>query len=133
MILVRKPFDVGDRIAISDPEIDTDTNGSAGWIVEKVDLFTTTVRFATTREVATISNGALAGSRIINLKRSEKALVYIYLKFGVDVPHGKIESFKVEVTAFVKDRPREWLALTGFRSTRIEADLGENFLGGGSG
>jgi small-conductance mechanosensitive channel len=133
LILVRKPFDVGDRIAISDPQEDTDANGSAGWIVEKVDLFTTTMRFATTREVATISNGALAGSRIINLKRSEKALVYIYLKFGVDVPHGKIESFKEEVTAFVKDRPREWLALTGFRSTRIEADLGENCLGGGWG
>ena len=124
---------MGDRIAISDPEKDTDTNGSAGWIVEKVDLFTTTVRFATTREVATISNGALAGSRIINLKRSEKALVYIYLKFGVDVPYGKIESFKAEVTAFVKDRPRQWLALTGFRSTRIEADLGENSSGGGLG
>jgi small-conductance mechanosensitive channel len=124
--LVRKPYDVGDRIAISDPEEDTNINGSAGWIVEKVDLFTTTVRFATTREVATISNGALAGSRIINLKRSQKALVYIYLKFSVDIPYDKVEVFKVEVTAFVKDRPRQWLALTGFRSTRIEADLGEN-------
>jgi small-conductance mechanosensitive channel len=127
LILVRKPYEIGDRIAISDPEEDTNTNGSAGWIVEKVDLFTTTVRFATTREVATISNGALAGSRIINLKRSEKAMVYVYLKFGVDVPYDKVELFKEEVTAFVKDRPRQWLALSGFRSTRIEADLGENY------
>jgi hypothetical protein len=84
------------------------------------------VRFATTREVATISNGALAGTRIINLKRSEKAVVYIYLKFGVDVAYDKVELFKEEVTAFVKDRPRQWLALSGFRSTRIEADLGES-------
>ena len=39
---------IGDRIATSSANRDTDPNGSSTWYVEKVTLFTTTVRFATT-------------------------------------------------------------------------------------
>ena len=124
LITVRKPYDIGDRISISDPIVETDEAGSNGWIVEKVDLYTTTVRYAHTREVATIANGTLASTRIINMNRSKKALVRIYLKFGVNIPYSKVEELRTEVTKFVKDRPRQWLALNSFRSTRIEADLG---------
>ena len=124
-ILVRKPFDIGDRI-----EIDAVT-GTATFeaptssvIVEKVDLFTTTVRFTTTREVATYSNGSLANTRIINLKRSERANVYMNLKFGVDATSEQVEEFKNRVIQFTEDRPREWASVVACRCIRIEADLG---------
>ena len=123
-ILVRRPYDVGDRISISDPTGDANADGSSTWFVESVDLYTTTVRFATTNEVATLANGSLATARIINAARSPKALVYLKLKFGVDVPYAKVQLFRSIVEAFVKARPREWLSLSGFRASKVEADLG---------
>ncbi len=107
LILVRRPYDVGDKIALSDPGSDTSPSGSSTWFVEQVTLFTTTVRFATTNEVATYSNGSLAPLRIINAKRSPKAVVYVYMKFGSDAPYTKLKLFRSAVENFVKARPRE--------------------------
>jgi len=90
LILVRRPYDIGDRIAVSQVDQDTSVDGSTGWIVEKIDLYTTTVRLAATREIATVSNGSIARSRIINMKRSLQAQVALYLKFGIDTPFAKI-------------------------------------------
>lgn len=123
-ILIRRPYDIGDRIAISDPATSTSKDGSSTWFVENVDLYTTTVRFASTNEVATLANGSLATTRIINAARSPKALVYLHLKFGVDVPYAKVQLFRKTVEEFVKARPREWLSLSGFRAARVESDLG---------
>jgi small-conductance mechanosensitive channel len=92
LILVRRPYDIGDRIAVSDINSDTDPSGSAGWTVKgrcstvvnvaghsshgfltfvclfvlryiDINLFTTTVLYGSSNEVATYSNGSLAGSR----------------------------------------------------------------------
>jgi small-conductance mechanosensitive channel len=52
--------------------------------VEDVTLFTTTVVNVWTNERATLSNGSLASSRIINAARSPQAYLYVYLKFSVD-------------------------------------------------
>ena len=52
-----------------------------------------TVRLASTNEVATYSNGSLASSRVINVKRSEKAIVAIYLKFNDETKYEKLEIF----------------------------------------
>jgi hypothetical protein len=109
---------------VSEANAVADTNGSQGWVVEKIDLFTTTVRFGSTREVATLSNGSLARSRIINMTRSDKAQVFVYLKFSVDEPYSKVKVFRSTVESFVRERPREWLCLSGFRATRVETDLG---------
>eukprot|EP00577_Skeletonema_sp_RCC1716_P003879 CAMPEP_0113387966 /NCGR_PEP_ID=MMETSP0013_2-20120614/8829_1 /TAXON_ID=2843 ORGANISM="Skeletonema costatum, Strain 1716" /NCGR_SAMPLE_ID=MMETSP0013_2 /ASSEMBLY_ACC=CAM_ASM_000158 /LENGTH=1582 /DNA_ID=CAMNT_0000270919 /DNA_START=159 /DNA_END=4907 /DNA_ORIENTATION=- /assembly_acc=CAM_ASM_000158 len=126
LIFVRRPYDIGDKVAISDPETDTSASGSSTWFVEKVTLYSTTVRFATTNEVATYSNGSLARLRIINAKRSPKAIVYVYNKFGSDVPFRLIQVFKASVENFVKSRPREWAQLNGFRATRV--NLEANFI-----
>ena len=58
--------------------------------MDQVTLFTTTVRFATTNEVATYSNGSLAQLRIINANRSPKAIVSVLIKFGLETPFGKV-------------------------------------------
>eukprot|EP00571_Detonula_confervacea_P004055 CAMPEP_0172329148 /NCGR_PEP_ID=MMETSP1058-20130122/60728_1 /TAXON_ID=83371 /ORGANISM="Detonula confervacea, Strain CCMP 353" /LENGTH=1223 /DNA_ID=CAMNT_0013046305 /DNA_START=38 /DNA_END=3710 /DNA_ORIENTATION=- len=124
LIFVRRPYDIGDRIATSNPKTDTDSNGSSTWYVDKVSLFTTTVRFATTNEVATYSNGSLAVLRIINANRSPKAIISVLIKFGLETPFNKIMVFRTAVENFIKARPREWIALAGFRATRVEADYG---------
>jgi small-conductance mechanosensitive channel len=106
LILLRRPYEIGDRIAVSAVDDPAETDGSAGWIVENIDLYTTTVRLAATREVATVSNGSLARSRIINMKRSEKALLTIFLRFSVDTPFEKIVILKNAVEVYVKERPQ---------------------------
>jgi len=68
LIFVRRPYDIGDKIGLSNPAKDTNSGGSSMWFVEKVTVFTTTVRFASTNEVATYQNGSLARLRIINAK-----------------------------------------------------------------
>ena len=124
LILARQPYDVGDRIAISDPQNDTSTDGSTTWYVENISLFQTTVRLAATNEVATYSNSSLAHSRIINAAKSPKATTYVYLKFGIDIPYSRVMIFKNVVENFVKERPRQYTKLDGFRATVVEADLG---------
>uniref|UniRef100_A0A6T7I8N1 Mechanosensitive ion channel MscS domain-containing protein n=1 Tax=Attheya septentrionalis TaxID=420275 RepID=A0A6T7I8N1_9STRA len=122
LIFVRRPYDIGDRIALSDVNKDTSPGGSATWFVEGVNLFTTTVRYAASNEVATLANGSLATSRIINGARSPKAVVYVYIKFSVDVSYNRIKIFKSAVEGFVKARPSEWVGMTAFRPTTIEID-----------
>lgn len=122
--MLQKPYDIGDRIHISSPNQENDRDGSAGWFVDKVDLYSTTVRFATTNEVATYSNGSLASQKVINGARSPNAIVYIRMKFGIDVEFSAVDVFQKSVESFVKARNREWLVLLAIRVTRIEADLG---------
>ncbi len=103
---MRRPYDIGDRIATSNPSNDTDPNGSVTWYVDKVTLFSTTVRLAATNEVATYSNGSLAILRIINANRSPKACISISIKFGLETLFGKIAVFREAVENFIKARPR---------------------------
>ena len=90
LVLARQPYDVGDRIAISNPQEDTSCDGSITWYVESISLFQTTVRLAATNEMASYSNSSLAHSRIINAARSPRAETYVYLKFGIDIPYSKV-------------------------------------------
>jgi hypothetical protein len=107
------------------PNAPVDTKGppAGGWVVEKVDLFTTTVRLGTTREYSTFSNGSLADSRILNLKRSVKPNVHMYLKFTINVTKEQLDVFHMNIAEFIKDRPREWIRINGFRCTRVETEL----------
>ena len=122
--MVQRPYGIGDRINISNSESDSNGGGAQGWIVDDVTLFTTTIFLAGTNEKATVSNGTLAKSRIINGARSHKAILVLNLKFGLDSPFNRIEIFKSAVEKFVKARPREWLGLLAIRANRVEADLG---------
>lgn len=107
LIFVRRPYDIGDRIHVSNPNDERPFTGSAGWIVKDVDLYSTTVIFGSTNEVATYSNGSLASSRIINAARSPQATLLFYLKFPIDTPYDKLQVFKAALEKFIKARPRE--------------------------
>ena len=71
----------GDRIHISDVNSQTDPNGSTGWVVENVSLFSTTMFWTATNECATVSNAAIANSRIINAARSPHAKLQVKMMF----------------------------------------------------
>jgi hypothetical protein len=86
--------------------------------------FTTSVIFMFTNERATLSNGSLANSRIINSSRSPQAYLYILLKFPIDVPYEKLEIFHTALEKYFRSRPREWLSLIRFCATSVEADRG---------
>jgi hypothetical protein len=92
--------------------------------VKDVDLFTTTVLYTSTNEVATYSNSALSACRIINGARSPKASVNFLIKFPLDASYKKLQIFKGAIEEFIKARPREWRAFLSFRATRVEVDLG---------
>jgi hypothetical protein len=92
---------------------------------EDIDLFYTTVRFGATREVATLSNGSLARSRIINARRSDDAQLMIRMKFGIDCTSSQqTQLFHKALEKFILDRPQEFHNTLGFRLNRVEADLG---------
>jgi hypothetical protein len=71
---------------------------------------------AATNERATIANGSMAKSRIINCARSPKAVLTLTMRFAIDTPYRKVEIYKSAVEKFVKWRPQEWFALLGFRA-----------------
>jgi len=124
-VLLRKPYDIGDRIIMDEPCSKSDSlGGNLSWIIEKVDLFTTTARMGTTRELATFSNSSLSNMRIINLNRSDNPDVIINLKFSVYATLKQRQLFRRRITAFVKERPRQWSKIVDFRSTSIETDQG---------
>lgn len=123
MILISKPYDIGDKIQVASVTSDSSASGSAYWLVKDVGLYHTTYMFWT-QETAVCSNGALANTRIINATRSPQAILISTFKFPIDTPYHKIEVFKSTIEKFVKNRPREWLCFLAFRPTRVEADGG---------
>ena len=83
--------------------------------------------FGMTGERASMSNGSLASSRVLNMARSPNAIVYVYLKFSTVVSYPTIQMFERILREFVQARPREWANFAGFRAKRVVADLG--FIG----
>jgi hypothetical protein len=69
-----------------------------------------------------LSNGSLANSRIINSSKSYNASVYHFLKFPLDVPYEKVKIFHEALETFVRNRPREWIGLSAFRATTVNAN-----------
>lgn len=124
MFLTCPILDIGDRIHVGDPNSEANANGSSTWFVRDVGLFTTTVCYAATNEVATYSNGSLASSRIINAARSPEASIFFLLKFPISASYEKLKIFRNVLEDFVRARPREYLAFSGFRCSRVEADSG---------
>lgn len=113
-----------DLIVIQPVEEPTSWDGSATWIVRDINLFTTTVVYSFTNEVATLSNGSIANSRVMNGARSLPAIIYVNLRFGVDVGVEKIDIFREALSQYVEKRPREWTKLIRITSRKIEADQG---------
>ena len=98
--------------------------GSVDWIVRDSTLFSTTVVFALTGEVATLSNGSIANSRVMNGARSSPAILYVTMKFGLDTSYEKIQIFRDALALYMDARPREWSKLIRVSNSLIQSDYG---------
>lgn len=123
-ILYRRPYDIGDCVVIQPIDEPTSLNGSAQWVVRDINLFTTTVIYTFTNEVATLSNGSIANSRVINGARSLPAILYVTLRFSVDTSFEKLEIFREALSQYVDKRPREWVKLYRITNVNVQYDQG---------
>lgn len=124
LIAVRRPYDIGDRITISRAEQTPCPGPGDAWVVEDIDLTTTTLRFVSTNEVCTINNSTLTHFRIVNFRRSPKAGIAIPVHFRVDTTHSEIEVFRERIELYLKNRPRVWEALVFFRNSSLNKTAG---------
>lgn len=125
MIIARRPYDLGDRIfVVSSDNPDIKGTAAYSWFVEDLNLFSTTLRFANTNEVATVNNASIVMSRIVNCNRSQNALVTLTLYFMDAATEDQLAVFRDAVDSFVQDRPRIWDSILFFRCESINQDLG---------
>lgn len=82
--------------------------------------------FLFTQERATLSNGALANSKIINSSRSAQANIFNLMKFPIDTSYEKFVLFHQALEQYVRNRPREWVALLTFR--QFSVDVAQGFV-----
>lgn len=123
MIIVRRPFDLGDRILIAGSESVADPeNVGSSWFVQDISIYSSTLRFGPTNEIATVDNGSIARSRIVNYNRSPNALVTLKLRFCL-APQEQILVLREAIESFVQDRPRQWNQIMFFRCDNIDKDM----------
>ncbi|CAB9509301.1 expressed unknown protein [Seminavis robusta] len=123
LIAVRRPFDIGDRITISNAQGACPGPADA-WFVEDIDLTTTTLRRGLTNEVATINNSSLTNCRIVNYARSSKACITVIVHFQIETQPTQIERFRRRVKKYLKNRPSVWEALLCFRNCDLSKTEG---------
>jgi len=97
-------------------------NVLASWFVEDIGIYSSTLRFGPTNEVATVDNGSIARARIVNYNRSPNALVTLKLRFCLAPPE-QIVVFREAIESFVEDQPRQWNQIMFFRCDNIDKDL----------
>ena len=125
-LMTQKSYDIGDRVYFIKPE-DTETkieNGppSGGWVVERIDLFQTTLRQGITGERSTFSNGCalLTNSRVVNWKRSHCANVTLSMELSDKTGSNQIYFFQRQISEWIEDRPHEWFHLDSFRMVDVD-------------
>jgi len=124
-ILTQKPYDIGDRVCfISTDDSELKLNNGpllGGWIIEKYDLYTTTVRQGITGERTIFVNGSLLldNTRVVNWKRSQSAKVLFSLKFPGHIRREQIKIFRGKIIGWIEDHPREWDNLDVFRAVNV--------------
>jgi small-conductance mechanosensitive channel len=128
MIAIRRPFDLGDRISIVDSTGPPDNSDDPGyhdtWLVEDVNLFTTTLRLSRTNEISSINNGSIANTRIVNHGRSHNALVNITLLVKIETTSDRIELLKQAIEQYIRNKPRVWSSLINFMVKGIDTAAG---------
>ena len=73
--------------------------------------------------VATVNNGSIASSRIVNCNRSPSALITYSFRFQLSTTDEQLSVFREAVEQFVKDRPRIWDQVLFLRCELIDQDV----------
>lgn len=114
----------GDRITITGAEQVANPSNADTWLVDDITLTTTTLRYASTNEQATVNNASVANSRIVNHARSPRATISIRIRFTIDASQRQLDDFRKGLEKFFQDRPRIWVGLVHYRSESVDSDNG---------
>ncbi|CAJ1957660.1 unnamed protein product [Cylindrotheca closterium] len=123
-ILLRRPYNIGDLICATNLQAEPGLMGNIGWYVQNVTLFETTITWLPTMETASVANGALASSRIVNWARSPNARFVINLYFPIETKYETLTLFRGALEEYMKARPREWLAFNALRVLGVYTEKG---------
>jgi len=83
----------------------------------------TTLRFAKTNEVSTVSNSSITTSRIVNCNRSPNAIVVLDVPLHIRcLEEGKLNAFQKAIKRFISEHPRAWDKLLFVRRDEINPD-----------
>ncbi|CAB9508678.1 expressed unknown protein [Seminavis robusta] len=121
-IAVRRPFDLGDRIRLSSGLAASSPGLGDTWIVEDINLMTTTLRYAATNEVSTINDCTLSEARIVNCARSTNAIVRFRIAFRASATAGQLKGFRQELELYLENQPQVWTGLVQFANDGIQRD-----------
>ena len=128
LVAARRPFDLGDRIYMTDPSVVNSDGLWYCWFVEDINLFHTTVRYAGTNEIATINNGSVANMRIMNGARSPDAMVWFQFPYRANLMEDdNINKVKQALDKYARDNPRNWHSFSYFRVDEVHPDI-EKFV-----
>jgi len=85
----------------------------------------TTLRFASSGEIAVIGNGSLADTRITNLKRTKMSVIMIDLTLNISL-HNKenLKEYKGKIDDYISSYPNIWEGVNFFRCENIDTRLG---------
>ncbi|KAG7359813.1 mechanosensitive ion channel [Nitzschia inconspicua] len=124
LIVGRRPCDIGDRILITDSPGSEIPSMTKSWIVEDISLFSTTLRFGSSNEIATISNGSVASARITNCARSKNAIAHCMLKFHISCqkdPDTMID-YRKGIESYIRETTHIWENIFFFRCEDVDTD-----------
>ena len=84
-------------------------------------LFTTTIRYAGTNEVACVNNASIAQLRIVNCNRSPNGIFVLQLPYKLSmIDDDKIPEMRAFLDSFVKMHPNEWHSVLYCRVADID-------------
>jgi hypothetical protein len=93
-----------------------------------LNLYSTTLRYGQTNEVATVSNGTISGSRIVNCNRSPNAVVVFDLLLHIClIEDEKAQVYVSAIEQFIREHPRIWECVVLFRYDKFDADMEQVF------
>jgi hypothetical protein len=93
-----------------------------------LNLYSTTLRYAQSNEVATVNNGTISGSRIVNCNRSPNAVVVFDLLLHIClIEDEKAQVYVSAIEQFIHDHPRIWECVVLFRYDKFDADMEQVF------
>jgi hypothetical protein len=93
-----------------------------------LNLYSTTLRYSQSNEVATVSNGTISGSRIVNCNRSPNAVVVFDLMLHICViEDDKAQVYVSAIEQIIHDHPRIWECVVFFRYDKFDADNEQAF------
>jgi Mechanosensitive ion channel len=93
-------------------------------LFEDISLFDTTLRFAMTGEVATISNGTIAQARITNLNRSKASNIVLDIVFHIAL-HDKdnLQVYTGKIQDYIDSNPNVYDGINSFQCEAIDTNL----------